>query len=325
MKKDLKVYFVVVTYNNKDLIDECLTSIKNQDYKNIEIVLVDNGSADGTYDYVTKNHPYVRAVNTGSNLGFATANNLGITQALEDENCGYVALLNSDATLDKNWTSVLISFAEQHEKGACFQTPTLDYYDHKILDSRGIKVDRQGRAIQLGHRETYQETENHVVFGVNAAACMLSARFLKSQGFGKQYFDEDMWMYLEDVDLAARSTITGWKNWYVNGAFAYHMGSASSGKNPGFSIFYSYRNNLSMLLKNMPFRILVGAIFGAIGTDIVTLFKLLRGRNKVAIKAILKGRYKSILVAPVFLKKRRIVRASSSISNRDLLTLMDAS
>lgn len=325
MKRNLKVYFVIVTYNNKDLVDECLSSIYNQDFENIEVVLVDNGSTDDTFEYVQKNHPKVHAINSGSNLGFAAANNLGIIHALKDRQCSYVALLNSDATLEKNWTKVLVNFAEGHENGACYQTPTLDYFDHTILDSRGIKVDRQGRAIQLGHREKYHKIENHVVFGVNAAACMINVRFLKSQGFDKQYFDEDMWMYLEDVDLAARSTITGWKNWYVNGSFAYHMGSASSGKNPGFSIYYSYRNNLSMLIKNMPFTVLVVAIFGAIVTDAMTLYNLLRARNKVAIKAIIKGRLKSILVSPTYIKKRRIVRASSKISKANLRNLMDAS
>lgn len=323
MKANKVVYFIVVTYNNKDLVDVCIESLDAQTYPNKHIVVVDNGSSDGTADYISQNYPHVHLIDAKENLGFAKANNIGIGYAKKDDSCGYVALINSDATIDKNWTETLVSFGDQKPKSACFQTPTLDYYDHSLLDSRGIKVDRLGRAVQLGYREKYQQRPNHVVFGVNAAACLIRIDFLTSQSF-HDYFDEDMWMYLEDVDLAARSTMMGWKNWYVNGAFAYHMGSASSGKNPGFSVFFVYRNNLSMLVKNFPVIVLVNALIGIVITDLSTILRLARHKNVIALKAILKGRFVSIKTLPIYLKKRRSVLQNKKISLRELKLLMNA-
>ena len=317
------VYYIIVTYNNKDLVDECINSLHSQTYKTTRIVLVDNGSSDGTVEYVTKNYPDIHLIDAGENLGFAKANNIGIDYAKNDSACGYISLINSDATIDNKWTETLVTFADQQKHSACFQTPTLDYYDHSVLDSRGITVDRYGRPTQLGYREKYKRKTSHVVFGVNAAACLISVDFLKSQPFS-DYFDEDMWMYIEDVDLAARSTMLGWKNWCVDGAFAYHMGSASSSKNPGFSIFYIYRNNLSMLVKNFPLGILLQTFVGAIVTDIMTLLKLVKHKDKVALKALIKGRSESIKSISIYIKKRKKITSARSISHRDLITLMDA-
>lgn len=320
----MNVYFIVVCYNNEQLLDTCLESIYKQTYKKCKIIVVDNASTDNSIKKLKTAHKTVKLIESSENQGFAIANNIGIKQALDDPDCGYIAFLNTDATVDPNWTTTLVEFAQSTPNCASLQTPTLDYYDHTILDSRGITIDPQGRARQLGHREIYKKQENHVVFGVNAAACLYSAAFLKQQPFKDDYFDSDMWMYLEDVDLAARATMSGWSNWYIEGAFAYHMGSASSGKNPGFSVFLCYRNNYPLLLKNLPLMALIKASAGAVYTDLITLFSLLRGKNYVPFKAIVRGRFKSIPMLGLFLKKRKQLRQSSKISSSELHKLMIA-
>ena len=320
----MKISFVVVCYNNEDLLDTCIQSIQQQTHKDYEIILVDNGSVDKSVEHVKKHYPEVTLIEAGKNTGFAIGNNIGIKKALEDPDCSYVAFLNSDATIDADWSETLLNFAATHPKSAGLQAPTLDYYDHTILDSRGITIDPEGRARQLGHREVYKARESHVVFGAHAAACIYNAEFLRTQAFGDDFFDSDLWMYLEDVDLAARGTITGWQSWYVDGSFGYHMGSASSSKNPGFSVYMCYRNNYPMLLKNLPVSHLVYATFGAAWTDLVTLASLLRGKNYIPLKAIIKGRVNGWQMIPLFLKKRKSVRKSSQISKQDLKKLMHA-
>jgi len=320
----MKLYFIIVCYNNKDLLDTCLSSIQKQTLKDIGIIVVDNGSKDGSAEYIASKYKEVDLIALKDNQGFAIANNIGIRKALENTDCEYIALLNTDATVDKDWSKVLVEFAEKHPKSASLQTPTLDYFDHEILDSRGITIDPQGRPRQLGHREVYKKRDSHKVFGVNAAACIFTAAFLNKQVFNEDYFDHDMWMYLEDVDIAARATMSGWSNWYVTGSFAYHMGSASSGKNPGFSVFMSYRNNIPLLVKNLPTSYLIVALFGAITTDIETLIKLGKSRNFIPIKAIVKGRLMSLKMIPLFMRKRRQFSQFRTINKKSLKQLMRA-
>lgn len=323
-KGQVLVTFIVLGWNNKPLLDNCFKSIQKQTYKKISIIYVDNDSSDGSLEHVKKKYPKVSIIDAGKNLGFAVGNNLGIVRALQNRQCRYVVLLNTDARLAADWLAALVPFAQQHTRGASFQSPTLDYFNHKLLDSRGIKIDRKGRAIQLGHRENVAKQETKRVFGVNAAAALYSRAFLEAQPFGKDYFDSDLWMYLEDVDFAARATVMGWENWFVNKSCAYHMGSASSSNNPGFSVFLIYRNNFLMLVKNLPLGVLIRVIPGAIVTDLKTLGQLLRSKNFATAKAILRGRLYSLPLLPKFYSKRRQLKPCRKISRGLLRQLMNA-
>jgi GT2 family glycosyltransferase len=320
----LKVYFVIVCWNNARLLEECLDSIHLQTYNNYSVIVVDNGSTDNSVGLISEKYPNVKLIDNGQNDGFAIGNNVGIQEAMIDTQCQYIALLNTDARLEKNWLSTLVQFAEAHKKGASFQTPTADYYNHLVLDSRGITINHQGSAVQLGYRQTnFAQLKTQKVFGVNAAAALYSRKFLETQPFGKDYFDSDLWMYLEDVDLAARATMMGWENWYVNMSMAYHMGSASSGKNPGFSVYMIYRNNLPVLIKNFPL-ILVCMLFpGMIFADIKILHKLWRSKNYVTIRSMIRGRVHSVPMAFKFIAKRRKLKSMSVISLVSLWRLME--
>jgi GT2 family glycosyltransferase len=318
------VAFIILGWNNRDLLDECFKSIQDQTYANYSIVYVDNGSADESVSYVHKAYPDVTVIDVGKNEGFAIGNNIGIQRALQDKSCKYVALLNTDATIAKDWLETLVSFALEHPRSGSLQTPTYDYYDHSVLDSYGITVDHYGRAMQLGYRSSDKLPETRVVFGTNAAASLYSREFLDAQPFGNEYLDADMWMYLEDVDIAARATILGWNNWFVNQSAAYHMGSASSGKNPGFSVYRIYRNNLPMLYKNFPASIILRMLPGLVVTDLKTILDLLRGRNKIALKAMLRGRMHGLALLPTMHKKRIQVRRNQGISTSELWRLMKA-
>lgn len=324
MKKLLveKTYFIVVCWNNRDLLEECFETIYSQTSKDYSIICVDNGSSDDSVSYIKDNHPNVILIENKKNDGFAIGNNIGIRKALEDKDCKYIALLNTDARLGEDWLEELVLFAERHQKGASFQTPTVDYYDHDVLDSYGITIDLQGRAMQLGYRSPISKLKDKRVFGVNAAACLYARAFLEAQPFGSDYFDSDLWMYLEDVDLAARATVMGWENWFVAKSLAYHMGSASSGKNPGFSVYMIYRNNLPLLIKNLPTRILMRVIPGVLVTDLATLWRLAKSRNFSTLKALVKGRIVSLGLIFLFIRKRRLLNGARKIPLSQLRILM---
>ena len=318
------VAYVIVCWNNRDLLEECIDSINAQQYAAKLVIMVDNGSSDDSVSFVRQRYPDVVIIESGKNEGFAIANNKGIKRALQDKGVGYVALINTDATLSQNWTETLVRTAMRRPRGASFQTITLDYYNHDIIDSTHIYIARNGQATQGSWRRTLpsgQDVAPQKVFGCNAAAVLISRRFIEAQPFD-EYFDETLWMYLEDVDVAARATIMGWDNYVVPGARAYHMGSASSGKNPGFSLYMTFRNNSGLLVMNLPWKLLFKMFPDFVRGDIDTMIHLRRIGKTRAIKFVIKGRLAGLVRLPIFLRKRAQLKPYRTVDTRYLWQLM---
>jgi len=315
--------FIVVSWNNADLLEECLQSIQLQTYKDHMTILVDNGSKDASIEVARRTMPDIQLIAAGENLGFAKGNNRGIEKVLQDPSVGYIVLLNSDARLTADWLETIINFSVTKPKAACLQGTTFDYYDHNIIDSTHIYISRMGQAIQAGHREFYTEDFGpKKVFGVNAAACVITRSFIDAQPFGTKFFDETMFMYLEDVDVAARATVMGWDNYLVPKATAYHMGSASSGKNPGFSLYMTFRNNLGLNIKNLPMRALIPVIFSSLKADRASIRHLRRVGKKQAVPAIIKGRLAGTIYIPIYIFKRHKLKKYRHIDSAYLWQLM---
>ncbi len=301
MNKKPKVAFIIVCWNNKNLLKECFDSIDSQTYKEYVTIMVDNGSSDESVQYTKKDYPKVLVYKAGKNLGFAKGNNVGIDFALNKyPDLEYVVFLNSDARIREDWLSTMVNFADMKPKGALFQSTTLDYYDNSIVDSTYIYISREGSGTQADWRTVFTGDKGpRKVFGVNAAAAMVSCRFIHEQPF-KHLFDETMFMYLEDVDLSARATVMGWDNYLVPDTFAYHMGSASSGKTPGFSLYMTYRNNIAVLTKNIPIGLLFRMLPSIITSDRHTIRHLRRIGQAEAVPKLVKGRIFGLLRLPLF-------------------------
>jgi GT2 family glycosyltransferase len=317
------ISFIIVCWNNKDIIGGCLQSIIDQDYEQKQIIVIDNDSSDDSVEYIQKNFPEVEILQMQANLGFAKANNIGIKHALKDDAAGYIALINSDATIRNDWAKTICEFADKKPRGAAFQTITLDYYNHDIIDSTHIYIARNGQGTQGSWRRRLPEDYEiaaQKTFGCNAAAAVFSRQFIETQPFG-ELFDETMFMYLEDVDVAARATVMGWDNYIVPGSRAYHMGSASSGKNPGFSLYMTYRNSLGMLTKNLPLGILLLTLPKLVVADFHTMRRLLHLKQKKGVYNLLKGRFVSLFFLPIYIGKR--VKVKKNIDNKYLYQLMN--
>lgn len=319
-----KVAYVIVGWHNRKLLPKCFKSISEQTYKNALVVYVDNASSDGSVDWVAEKYPEAVVVAQKANTGFSKGNNLGIAEALKDPEVQYVVLLNSDARLDPDWAKNVIKFATLKPKGACFQGTTLDYYNHAVIDSTHIYVSHNGQGTQGHWRYFYKgELGPRKVFGVNAAACLVTRRFLEAQPFGYEVFDETLFMYLEDVDLACRATLMGWDNYLVPGARAYHMGSASSkAKSSSFSLYMTFRNNSGVIFKNFPLRLILRMLPKLIRGDIDTLKTLWRTDRKSHIWAVIKGRLFGILRLYLFIGKRLRLRQHRNQNSDYLWQLM---
>ena len=320
-----KVVSVVVCWNNVDLLPECIESLKSQTYRDHSIVVVDNDSNDDSVKYLANVHPDVTVIPLDWNSGFAHANNVGIRKAFEDLDVGFVAFVNSDARLSQNWVETIVCAARLRPRAASFQSLTLDYWNHAIIDSHHIFVARTLQATQAGNRLRHvREYPTERVFGVNAAAAIYTRAFLETQPFD-DVFDEQMGMYLEDVDLAARAFVMEWESWFIGGTYAYHMGSASSQKRAsGFSIYMTYRNQPGMVLANFPAGIVRRALISGIRADLNTMAHLKRSGQRDLLSSLLKGRLVGLWRMRKFMAKRRLMKEHCTVDPDVLWTMMRA-
>jgi GT2 family glycosyltransferase len=318
------VAYVIIAWNNKDILG--LKSIEAQDYqKKKKIILVDNASGDATVEFVKENFRNVEILPEDKNHGFAKGNNIGIKKALKDDEIGYIVLVNTDARIDPNWTTTLVSATKSRPLAATMQSITLDYYDPGIIDSTHIYISRYGQGTQGSWREPLASASDiapQKVFGCNAAAMLITRKYIEAQPF-EDLFDETMFMYLEDVDLAARATVMGWDNFVIPGTRAYHMGSISSTKkDPSFSLYMTFRNNTGLLIKNLPNKVLLLLVIRMLKADRAAIKHLKRIGKSQAIPAVIKGRLVSILFIPIFLLKRRKLKPLRKVNDEYLWQLM---
>jgi len=320
-----KVAFCVVAWNNASVLPLCLDSLLAQTGVEFDIYLIDNASTDDTHATMA-NYPTVLTTWSDRNNGFARGNNLLIAQALKDPAVEYLALVNSDAVLSPDWASTLVGFAEQHAITGSLQGLTLDYFNHKTVDSQHIFVNTYLQGVQYGwgdpvDPETYYPRK---VFGVNAAAAIYTRAMIEAlPDQQNNFFDERFYMYYEDVDVAFRALLTGWDAWFVPAAVAYHMGSVSAKQlGSSYSASMTARNLPAMAFKNVPWRIL-RANFGNAKLQMKLFLEDVGKRlgpaaERQARSALLRG----LLRLPIYAASRRRVLGARVIGDDYLVRIL---
>ncbi len=246
---------VIVTWNGKQFLDACLSAVGTQQGVTCETILVDNGSHDGTVEFVRAGFPWVRIVELASNYGFAAGNNRGAAEARGR----YVAFLNNDTIPDPVWLRTLRDGLDE-DAGFALATSRIVYmHDPGVIDSAGDSVLRWGGAFKRFHGAPANVADrSDEVFGVCGAACLMPRAVFEELGG----FDEDFFASHEDVDLSYRARLRGYRCRYVADAVVRHHGSATIGKVSGFGVFHGQRNLEWMYFKNAPASILVRTLPG---------------------------------------------------------------
>ncbi len=279
----------LVTYNGLKYLPHCLNSIFEQIFKDWFLVIIDNASTDGSQKYCQEYQPLnllhkqnkVKIINNSVNVGFAKGHN----QALKLNNSDYVLVLNQDIILDPKFLLILMEFITKHpEVGSVagkmlrwnFTSDITNEYLRDdsltdIIDSTGLGFFKNHRFVDLGQglKDTGQYNTDKELFGCSAAAAIYRREALESVKFINQagqaeYFDEDFYMYKEDIDLAYRLHLLGWKFQYLHLALAYHDRTAKGAHQMGdlftfkhrkfksnFINYHSYKNHLFVLVKNV--------------------------------------------------------------------------
>jgi GT2 family glycosyltransferase len=213
----------IVTWNSAAHLPDCMKSLTEQEYTNWELLVVDNASVDSSLNLVAKYCPNAEIIKNIYNTGFCHAHN----QAIQASNGTYYLALNPDAILRPDYLAAMTAALDARPDygsaaGKLLQSKTEDHAS--IIDSTGLFIDRRRRQLLRGHGEVDSGQYDHAgeVFGVDGAAPLYRREMLEDIKIDGQYFDESFFAHKEDVDLAWRARLLGWRCWYTPEAIAVH-------------------------------------------------------------------------------------------------------
>lgn len=242
------VSVIIVNYNGKEFLGECLDSVLESRYPNFEIVVVDNASSDGSFEYLKTayaNNPKIGMVRSDQQLFFTGGCNLGAKEAKGDK----IIFLNNDTTVDRNWISELIKLNQGHKK-RIIQPKVLKYSKREIIDTAGgiYSFFGIGRSRGNGEKDTGQYNRDERVDYASGTCFMVDKKFFEELGG----LDEWYKYHYEDVDLNLRARKFGGESWYCYKSIIYHKGSLTFKDNVRSEtlLFNIRKNRLRTATKN---------------------------------------------------------------------------
>jgi GT2 family glycosyltransferase len=306
---------IVPHYNGARFLPACFNALRRQTYPRLEIILADNGSTDDSVSLTRRDFPEVKIIELGRNLGFAGAVNEAIRQAAGP----VIVLLNNDTEAAPGWAQALVEALLAYPEAGIVASKILLFDRRDTLHSAGDGFGDNGLPVNRGvwQKDTGQFDRDINVFGGCGGAVAYRREMLEDIGL----LDEELFMYLEDVDLNWRAQLAGYRAVFAPEAVVYHHLSASGGGK--ISSFYTGRNTILVLAKDLP-----GPIFRrhwrAIGAAQVKIAaEALRAWRGEAARARLQGQLAGLWSLPRWLlAKRRPVQQKKRVSDAYLDSLL---
>jgi GT2 family glycosyltransferase len=299
------VTFVVLNHNGRRFLEVVLPSIGRQTVRGFSVKVIDDASTDDSLAYLAERWPDVDVVRCERNLGITASMARGIASA----STPLVALLNNDLELDPRWLEEMLSGLERHPQAAAVDCKMLSYHDRSQIDGVGDILRRNGYPGRRGQgeRDRGQYDTPAEVFSVSGGAALYRREAFELVGS----YDTDFFAYYEDVDWGFRARLKGLTAWTVPSAVAYHMGSASTGRQPGRFTHLIVRNQVIVVLKNFPAPLLVRCLPRMLFFQVKwLLFDMLHGLGRPH----LRGLAGAVRMAPGVLRKRRALQRARSVS-----------
>lgn len=307
-QRKLEVSIIVVNWNGERLLSDCLNSLIRQTYRDREIILVDNGSKDGSIQLVKNNFPGIKLEALSENRGFTGGNWAGFKLARGE----FIALVNNDTRVDERWLENLIQpLFQQSNVGICASKILFD--DGRTINSAadGITTAAVGFNCGLGS-DSALFSDSVLAFGGCGAAIIYRRRMLEEIGF----LDEDFFLYDEDTDLNFRAQLAAWQCVYVPTAIVYHKSNASSGRLSDLHVYYHTRNLEFVWIKNMPMGLMFRFAHHKLFQELGSFFYLCLRHGKWA--PFFKAKRDALKMLPLMLQKRKDIQAKRKVSNRYL-------
>ena len=282
----MKVSVVTPNYNGEKFLKTFFESLNNDSECIGEVIIVDNGSTDNSKDYIkgiTFNFP-VRLIENKENVGFSPAVNQGIMEAKYE----YIFSLNNDTEVKKGSIKALVDLISSDDSIFSLQAKMLQYNNKELIDDVGDEYNLLAWTKKTGENHNSEEyADVHEIFSSCAGAAMYKKSLLSEIGM----FDDNFFAYMEDVDLAIRSRINGYKNLSCPDAIVYHIGSATSGSRYNeFKVRLAARNNVWVVYKNFPIPLkIINFIFLFFGFLIKYLFFVKKGFGSIYLAGIREG------------------------------------
>ena len=271
------VSIIVVNYNGMAHLEECLGALAAQHYPAFEVLVVDNGSTDGSPAYIAENYPRVRYIASESNLGYSGAVNLALNYA----HGTYVAVLNMDAMVEPDWLEPLIAFLETHPQAGAVTPKIVLYHQPDRINALGQNV----HVTALGFNRAFNRPDQPgatapiKVSGLHGAAFVLRKSLLEQMGG----MNEACFLYHEDVDLSWMVQLMGYDIYCLPTAVVRHKYTL---KMDPQKLYFLERNRLTMLLSNVRWTtLLLLAPLLALTECMMLAYCLRRGRSYIVAKA----------------------------------------
>ena len=315
LKDGPTVSVIIVNWNGKKWLRDCLYSLEKQIYRNFEIIFVDNNSSDDSVSYVRKNFPKLKIVQNKTNRGFAGGNNDGLKVALGD----YILLLNNDTKVEKFFLKNFLKAFEILPQAGCIQSKIV------LMDSPG-RLDMCGGYwtdstflyyFGLGKDANSKKYSKTMPFFSNkGASMMIKRKVIEKIGL----FDEDFWNYYEDTDFCHRVWLSGFECWYYPKAVSYHaMGGTSIKLDDSLLQFHNFKNKLLSFLKNFEIKSLLTIIPIYIYLNIIISFIWLSQGNVKHFFAIYKALWWNVKSIKATFYKRRKIQSLRNVSDSQIM------
>jgi len=319
------VSVIILNWNGKNFLKDCFSSLKNQTYPKLEIILVDNGSTDDSIEFVTKNFKEVKIIENKKNLGFSAGNNKGILSGKGK----YFFILNNDTKVDKYCIERLIESIEKDNKIGMSAPKILSLRNPKLIDSVGLNILSDGMARGRARMEIDKGQYNQIeeILLPSGCAALYRKKMLDEIGL----FDEDFFAYCEDVDLGLRGRLAGWKAILVPSAIVYHYYSGTTKDYSDFKVFLVERNHFWVVLKNFPLKLILLLPFFTMKRYLFLIYGTLTKQgpvskfksSKLRLFFILIKAYVSALKGlPEMIKKRRSIQKNRKLTNKEIYNLL---
>lgn len=267
---EIKTTIIIPNYNGLSFMEPCFESLKEQTVRNFKVLVVDNGSTDGSVEWLKEHR--IPSIFLKENTGFSGAVNTGIRAA----DTPYVLLLNNDTRVEPGFVAAMERAMDQSPKIFSVSSRMIQMYHPELLDDAGDMYSILGWAYQRGvgrSSELYQKSCR--VFSSCAGAAIYRRAVFDEIGL----FDELHFAYLEDIDVGWRAKLYGYDNIYCPDAAVYHVGSGTSGSRyNSFKVRLAARNCIYLNYKNMPgWQLLLNAPFLLAGIFVKYLFFVKNG------------------------------------------------